>query len=109
MASQEILITGLLLRAIPEALQSEEFSHITTLDVSENSLERLDGLEFLINLKRLSASSNKLSSLSVVSKLEQLEELFAAENNLVEVLFFSFLFFFFENLVIDTRIELDPI
>jgi len=87
MASQEILITGLLLRAIPEALQSEEFSHITTLDVSENSLERLDGLEFLINLKRLSASSNKLSSLSVVSKLEQLEELFAAENNLVEIPF----------------------
>lgn len=59
-----------------------DFSMLIKLDVSNNALERLDGLQFLKSLEVLDASFNKLTSVEGVEKLVRLTDLTLNNNRI---------------------------
>ncbi|CAL6055094.1 Leucine-rich_repeat protein [Hexamita inflata] len=59
-----------------------DFALLTKLDVSNNALERLTGLDLLVSLEVLDASFNKLSTLEGVDKLIHLTDLSLNKNKI---------------------------
>lgn len=64
-------------------LTTEEISNIYSLDVSEEGIKNLKGIEYFINLKYLNISVNNIEELDL-SKNENLKSLEASNNQLLK-------------------------
>ena len=62
--------------------QGKPFDQITILDCFHMDLENLDGIEQLVNLKRLYCHNNQLTSLRGIENLRNLEILYCSNNQL---------------------------
>src|SRR5574343_701975 len=65
--------------------QGKPFDQITSLDCSNMSLENLDGIEQLVNLKELDCYDNQLTSLRGIENLINLEILDCSNNQLTSL------------------------
>ena len=80
---RSLSLAHLSLRTLGLSLQN--CSTLTVLDISSNSLESLDGVEFVGGtLRRLDCSNNRLTTLRGVSTLVKLEVLNAAGNQVFD-------------------------
>ena len=60
-----------------------QLTNLTTLDISNNGVESLDGLQHATRLKRLLARSNQVQNLEPMFKIERLIEI-DLENNPID-------------------------
>ena len=66
-----------------DADMMRSLSNLTTLELSNNGIESLEGLEYVLRLKRLIARNNQIQSLDPVHTLQLLIEM-DLENNPID-------------------------
>ncbi|MGF1486743.1 MAG: leucine-rich repeat domain-containing protein [Prochloraceae cyanobacterium] len=69
----------------PEPLTREQLSKITSLGISSKSISKLDGIEYLTNLKLLWLDSNQISDLSPLTRLTNLNYLGLSDNQISDI------------------------
>ncbi|WP_198920722.1 leucine-rich repeat domain-containing protein, partial [Anaplasma marginale] len=63
-----------------EPIKRDRLWKINSLEIKETNLSKLDGIEYLTNLKKLILYGNKISDLTPLAQLSNLTELYLLDN-----------------------------
>ncbi|MBY9020436.1 MAG: leucine-rich repeat domain-containing protein [Candidatus Lokiarchaeota archaeon] len=65
--------------------QKNDYENVQELDLSNNNIKDLDGIENFINLRTLNLNNNKIRSIKNLDKLKELREVSFRNNNITEI------------------------